>query len=52
MPGTTMCCIAYRIDDVVYPIPVLAHVWQWQGRQACVSAYRGKLEYAGNQAES
>jgi hypothetical protein len=44
MLGTTMCRATYWIDDAVHPIPILAHVWQWQGRQACLSTYRGKLE--------
>jgi len=52
MLGTTMCCTTYRVDDAIYPIPILSYVREWQGRQACVSTYRGKLEYADAQAES
>jgi len=51
MLGTTMCRITYRADDAVHPIPILSYVWEWQGRQACVSTYRGKPKGADDQAE-
>jgi hypothetical protein len=43
MPGATLCRITYRVDDAVHPIPILSYVWERQGRQACLSSYRGKL---------
>jgi len=50
--GVALRCITYWVDDAVYPISILAHVWQRQGRQACVSPYRGKLAHPELEVES
>jgi hypothetical protein len=52
MLGTTVCCTTYRVDDAVYPIPILSYVWERQGRQACFSTYRGKLGHPEIEVES
>jgi len=52
MLGTAMCRTTYRADDAVHPLPVLAYVWKWKRRQACVSTYRGKLAHPELEVES
>ena len=50
--GIALRCITYWADDVVYTIPFLSYVWKRQGRQACVSTYRGKLDNPSLEVES